>query len=143
MNKEKLQQLAHLIAGVIIILHGFRVLEQEEYFTAAGYLIIAIAFVIAAGLHKRLQQVFMQSDAAIFLLEALILFLAAYGYKADGRDFYYYAFLTAAGFYLLIACFNVQIDPNPRRGSRRKKKKRRTGLEDEFLRSVQRQQPNQ
>lgn len=139
MKKRKQQQLAHLIAGVILILHGFSIFENARYLPATGYLAMGIAFVIVAGVHKSLLQVFMQGDTAIFLLEALMFFLAGYSFKATA-GFWHYFFTLLAAVYFIVACFSVQIDKNPQRRSGRRKKRSqglRSGLEDEFLKAGQ------
>lgn len=67
MKREKLEQLAHIIAGVIILIYGFEALEAGEFKAAASYLTVAIIFMIVAGAHVWLLKKFKQSDVTFFI----------------------------------------------------------------------------
>ena len=139
MNKEKLQQLAHLIAGVLLIVQGFARFEQGDFLTAGGYLCIALLFVLFAGMHKKIVKRLTQGDVAIFLLEAILIFSVAYHYNETGHSFLFYVFAVVAAFYFVLASFSFRIDANPRRHSGKKRRKPRSGLESEFLKAGQSQ----
>lgn len=121
MNKEKWQQLGHLIAGLIIIVHGFDTLERGDIFSAAAYFSLAIMFMIVAGAHKNIRRSFMQSDVAFFLLEAVTIFYSGWHYKQTGMPVLYYAMLTAGVSFMVFATFSMETDERPRRHSRRRR----------------------
>lgn len=148
MTKEKLQQLAHLIAGLLTISYGFESFEKGDLIRAAIFLGSAIVFMLIAGLHKTLLKKFMQGDVAFFLLEALAIFYSGYHYKMIGKKYFYFLFLVIGILYILFAFFSMNLEdrPNKRNSGRRSKRKRskpRTIKTEEFLRAGNSNQPNE
>ncbi len=148
MNKEKLQQLAHLIAGLLTISYGLDIFEKGDLPRAAIFLGSAIIFMIIAGLHKSLSKKFMQGDVAFFLLEALAIFYAGYNYKVNGKNMFYYAMLFIGVAYVVFAILSTNRDERPNKNSRRSKHKRRSGTSrsistEDFLRAGNSNVPKQ
>ena len=77
MKTEKKQQVAHLIAGFILLLQGFDWFEKGLSISQSLYLLLASTFLLVAGLHKWMQRTFQNSDTAFFLIEAAALFYSA------------------------------------------------------------------
>lgn len=140
MNKEKLQQLAHLIAGLITISYGFDTFEKGDLLQAATFLSIAIIFMIVAGLHKSISKKLLQSDVAFFLLEALTIFYAGYNYKLNGKMWLYYGMAIAGVAYIIFALLSLNLEEQPNKKHRSRKSRRRSHSKktiqtEEFLRA--------
>ncbi len=123
MNKEKWQQLAHTIAGIITLIYGFDTFEQGD--SAAAYLGLAVLFMIVAGIHKWIVKQFMQADAAFFLLEAVTIIYTAWHYKIKGHQYLYYAIALAGSAYFIFCIFSLITESkHGRRHSGRRKRRR-------------------
>lgn len=140
MNKEKLQQLAHLIAGLLTISYGFDTFEKGDLLQAATFLSIAIIFMIVAGLHKSISKKLLQSDVAFFLLEGLTILYAGYNYKLNGNMWWYYGMAIAGVAYIVFALLSINMDERPNKKQRSRKSRRRSHSKktiqtEEFLRA--------
>lgn len=141
MNKEKLQQLAHLIAGLITIGYGLDIFEKGDLPRAATFLSSSILFMIIAGLHKSLSKKFMQGDVAFFLLEALAIFYCSYNYNVHGKTTLYYVMLMIGFSYVVFALLSINLVDRPHNKQRfgKRKYKRRSHPHsiktEEFLRA--------
>ncbi|MDB5248457.1 MAG: hypothetical protein JWQ40_2851 [Segetibacter sp.] len=135
MNKEKLQQLGHLLAGLIVMIHGFDSFESGDYKPAAGYLGVAVLFMLLAGWHKSITQQFLQGDVAFFLLEAVIMFYAAWDYSNKGHTVMFFGMAIAGAVFVIFALVSILLNNDmPSRNKSRRKKRRRSspsGLRDE------------
>ncbi len=115
MKKGKLKQAGHLLAGVLLMIHGFASFEDKDFKAAAGYLGVAILALMIAGLHKFINRTFSQADVAFFLLEAVTLFYSAWEYRDEERFALSY-FITAAGIGYFIWAFFSLIFKDDHRG---------------------------
>lgn len=107
MKKGKLKQAGHLLAGLLILVHGFAAFEEKDFKAAAGYLVVAVIALIVAGLHKFINRTFNQADLAFFFLEAATLLFSAWEYREEGRLVLSY-FIAAAGIgYFIWAFFTL------------------------------------
>ena len=126
MKKGKLKQGGHLLAGLLILVHGFAAFEEKDFKAAAGYLGVAILALIVAGLHKFINRNFRQADVAFFFLEAATLLFSAWEYREENRIVLSY-FIAAAGIgYLLWAFFSLILkDEHERRHSETHRNRKR------------------
>lgn len=125
MKREKLQQLGHLIAGIITLVYGFDAFEAKEFSSAASYLTLAIIFLVVAGMHKWISVKFISSDVAFNLLEATTIIYSGWNYKMKGHPVLFYLMAIAGIFYIIFAIINLFPKSAPRhRSSSRKKRKR-------------------
>ncbi len=125
MNKEKMQQLGHVIAGLIIMVPGFDAFERGDFKSAAGYLGVAVLFMLLAGWHKSFTQQFLQGDAAFFLLEAAIMFYSAWDYNTKGKTVLFFGMGAAGVIFVFFSLFSIKSNSDmPKRRKRRKKRRR-------------------
>lgn len=125
MKREKLQQLTHLVAGIITLVYGFDAFESGQFLSASYYLALAIIFLIVAGSHKWIVQKFMKADIAFNLLEAIAILYCGNHYKEQGHQFLYYLMTIAGLVYVVFAVAGMfQKERSRHRSSKRKKRKR-------------------
>ncbi|MCW3081325.1 hypothetical protein [Segetibacter sp.] len=125
MKKEKLQQLAHLIAGIITLAYGFDAFELGDFASATYFLALAIVFLIVAGAHKWIAEKFIRGDVAINLLESVTIIYAAASFRDKAHPFLYYT-VTAIGIsYFILAIANLFALVEPVRKSYKGKKRRK------------------
>ena len=126
MKREKLQQLAHLIAGIITLVYGFDAFEAADFSSAAYYLTLAIIFLIIAGTHKWISEKFIMADVAFNLLEAATIVYSGWNYKNKGHEFLFYSMAVAGAFYLVFAIVNLFPAAEPKRKSSKRKRRKRS-----------------
>jgi cellulose synthase/poly-beta-1,6-N-acetylglucosamine synthase-like glycosyltransferase len=126
MKREKLQQLAHLIAGILTLIYGFDAFEAGDFLYAACYLTLAILFLIVTGTHKWIARKLMKADAAFNLLEAVTIIYSAWHYKNKGHQILFYIMAIAGLAYLIFALLNLLTEAPTKHRSSRKKKRRRS-----------------
>ncbi|MEP6950937.1 MAG: hypothetical protein ABI863_16745 [Ginsengibacter sp.] len=101
-NKEKKEKLAHILAGLIILVHAYEKYDLQEssyvFFFVAG-----IGFLSVALLHHRLAKHFQYVDGVFFVIEAVIYAVIAADYFHQGKRGlpWCYVFCTVA--YIIVA----------------------------------------
>lgn len=127
MKKDKLLQLFHLIAGLIILSHGFELFEDADTSSTSIYLSLGASFLLIAGLHKWLNKSFQQADVAFFLIESVALAYSAWHYYEIENVILPYLLGFAALVYLIIALyvFIYHSDKVKRPSGRKRKRKKR------------------
>ena len=131
MKKDKLQQLIHLVAGIIVLIYGFDSFEAGDFLSATVYLTMAIIFLIVSGTHKWIMQKFMKADVAFFLLESATILYSGWRYKLHGHLYLFYTMLAAATLYFVFAVASLFAKDKPKRHSRKRKRRKRASLFDE------------
>jgi hypothetical protein len=127
MKREKLQQLAHLVAGVATLVYGFDTFEKGDFIGASCYLTLGLLILIVAGAHTWMATKFIRGDIAINLLEVLTIIYAARNYKNKAHDFLYYSMMLVGVMYFVLAVIHLFLSAETRsRSYKRKKKRRRT-----------------
>lgn len=98
-RSERLQRLAHVLAAVVILLHGYGDVEKGH---AMGWLYIVIGLAaLALGLaHHRLKGRFARIDAVFHLIEAIMAELIGVSYLHEGKTYLPWASFAAALPYL-------------------------------------------
>jgi len=87
MEKEKLKQLFHLLAGYLMIAHAFALFEnnpKKKFLLIALYLGFGALFLILAGLHEWLEKKAHKIDVLIFIIEAVAVGLSGVHYFFEG-----------------------------------------------------------
>ena len=83
-HREKRKRLAHIIAGVVILLHAYERYETGHasylFFAASGVVFLAIAI-----FHHRIAKKAAWADGVFFVIEALLSFLVACEYFDAGK----------------------------------------------------------
>ena len=102
-KKAKVQQFAHILAGVIILIHGYEKYELHES-SALIFFMLGIIFLLIAALHHRLVARFHFVDSIFLIIEAVCYSVIAYDYFHAGKIalpwcyvFVCLAYITAAG----------------------------------------------
>ena len=84
MKKEKVQQLAHMSAGVLVLWHAFQLLDGRNLQSALLLVTLSLIFVFVAAVHKWVVKTFSNGDVPVFLLEVVTLLFIAWSYiEAD------------------------------------------------------------
>ena len=101
-RNEKRKKWAHIIAGVVILLHGYEKLEKEEssYWI---FFLFGIIFIMLAVFHKQLAQKIRWVDVIFYGIEALMLAVIAYDYWHHGKKGLPLAYSAAAIGYIVVA----------------------------------------
>ena len=131
MNKERINILLHLIAGLVVLFHGFDSLETGDLLAAAAYMGFAILFIIVAGLHKSIYRLFFLADPAFYTLEALTILYSGWHYKTLKHNNLYYFHLVCGIILFIFAIVEIYNADKPRKKRRRKSGRRRSSLFDE------------
>ncbi|MRS63498.1 hypothetical protein [Larkinella terrae] len=124
LSREKIKQLAHAFAGVIVLLKAYDKAEHGHLTTGILLGIIGIIMVLMSIYHHRLAQYVKSFDALVFLAEAVVLGIVSGLYFHDGKTGLPYVYALASVAYLIAAFLHfrrskghdhLQIDnsPNP------------------------------
>lgn len=93
-QKEKLQRIPHILAGIIILLHGYEKLDEGHgpymFYFAAGLIFLSIAI-----LHHKLSHRFRYVDTIFFIIEAVLSFIVAAEYFEAGKAGLPWAYVVA------------------------------------------------
>lgn len=101
-RSEKSKKIAHIIAGVVILVHGYEKMEKGEssywFFYLSG-----IIFILMALFHKQLVRRIKWGDGLFYLIEAGVLFIIAYDYWHHGKKALPITYLAAAMGYFIVS----------------------------------------
>jgi len=83
-NKEKRRQLAHILAGVVILIHAYDKYESHHgspvFFTISG-----LVFLTIAVFHPLLEKRAPWLDGVFFIIEGILSLVVAYDYYHAGK----------------------------------------------------------
>ncbi|RRA99897.1 hypothetical protein EHT25_25020 [Larkinella rosea] len=122
LSREKRKQLAHALAGVIILLKAFDKAEHGHMILGSLLGIIGVTIILLTIYHHRLAQYIKSFDALVFLAEAVVLGIVSGLYFHDGKTGLPYAYALASVAYLTAAILffrrtkpddHLEADPNP------------------------------
>src|ERR1700761_4013036 len=98
-KNEKLAKFSHILAALILLVHGYEKYEDEHLSAALLFMACGLIFFCVALFHHRLQQKIRSVDAIFAFLEgvaALILVAEYWGNK----HYLQFAYLVVAGIYI-------------------------------------------
>ena len=124
MKKEKQQQVAHLVAGFILLLQGFDWFEKGLSISQSLYLLLACTFLLVAGLHKWMQKTFQNADVAFFLFEAAALLYSAVIAREEGSTWLWILIGVIGVLYIGFAIATIISNIDTTRQRRRRKRKK-------------------
>ncbi|MVM37374.1 hypothetical protein GO730_06630 [Spirosoma sp. HMF3257] len=103
LSQEVRKQLAHGLAGLIIIIKG--VDKFEHHHSIAGSLLVGIGLLVLALtiVHHRLARHIKSFDSLVFLMEAIVLSVVSFLYLQDGKKALPIAYCIASIGYLIAA----------------------------------------
>lgn len=83
-RREKAKKIAHILAAVIMLIHGYEKWEKGES-SYRFFFFFGILFLILVFFHKSLTQKIKWGDGIFHGIEAIILFIIAYDYFHHGK----------------------------------------------------------
>lgn len=87
MSNSKYKQFLHLIAGLLLVYHGFISLEKRHFFNSYTMLAAGCIFLFAAGAYKWLSKKIKRVNSVIILLESAVLAYSGWIYYInEGND---------------------------------------------------------
>lgn len=94
LQKEKLKRIPHILAGIIILLHGYEKLDEGHgpylFYFFAGTIFLSIAI-----FHHKLSHRFAYVDTIFFIIEGILSFIVAAEYFEAGKSGLPWAYLVA------------------------------------------------
>ena len=124
MDKGKVNELGHLLAGLILLFHGFDSFEIRDYRSASLYLFLGLLFMVIAGLQKSISKKFIQGNAAFFLVESFTILYSGWHYKSKGHPYLFYLFTAAGIMFFVFSCRSFILEDKPRKRKSRKRRRR-------------------
>ena len=101
-NREKRNRVAHIAAGIIILIHSYEKYEHghDSYklFAVAGCIFLTIAF-----LHPILEKKVPWIDGVFFIIEGILSIIVAFDYFLLGKKALPITYLALAGFQFFMA----------------------------------------
>jgi hypothetical protein len=101
-NKEKIKRVAHISAGLVILIHAYEKYESGHgsywFFTIFGILFLSVAF-----FHHLLAQKYPWVDAVFLIIEAILSLIVAYEFFHVGKKALPFVFLFLAFFQFFMA----------------------------------------
>jgi uncharacterized membrane protein len=103
--KEKLQGLAHYLAGFVILLKGVDKAEHfsEHPFITIFFFIMGAFIIFATAKHHYFEKRFKDFKVLMFLCEGITLSIVTYYYFSEGKKALPYAYLLATILYFVMA----------------------------------------
>jgi uncharacterized membrane protein len=103
--KEKLQGLAHYLAGFVILLKGVDKAEHfsEHPFITIFFFIMGAFIIFATAKHHYFEKRFNDFKVLMFLCEGITLSIVTYYYFSEGKKALPYAYLLATILYFVMA----------------------------------------
>lgn len=93
-KRNKLRKFAHIVAGVVILIHSYERYENGHstylFFALAGLLFLSVAI-----LHHQLQHKYPKIDFIFFMIEGVLSFIVAFEYISAGKKFLPFAYFIA------------------------------------------------
>jgi len=98
-KNEKLTKLSHILAAVILLIHGYEKFEDEHVKAGILFVICGLTFLCVAIFHHRLQHKLRSVDAIFAFLEgvAALILVAEYWHN---KHYLQYAYLLVAAIYI-------------------------------------------
>jgi len=102
-RRERLQQMAHILAGILILLKS-RIVGEHHPTLGVILIVLGIAFLLVSIFHHRLEPMIgIKGESVLFLLEALAVSVIAYELTAEHKHYLQYAYVLAAVMYVVAA----------------------------------------
>ena len=101
-KREKGKIMAHVLAGVVIILKGYAKWEDNHALVGGFFIILGLLLVSAVLWHHRVSRWIKNFDVFMFAIEALVLGLIAYNYYQEGKKGLPWAYGLSSLIYLIL-----------------------------------------
>ncbi|RYZ94759.1 MAG: hypothetical protein EOP47_27190 [Sphingobacteriaceae bacterium] len=108
-KKERLNKIAHILAGGIILLHGVEKFEDGHKASALFFLIAGVAFLAVAIFHHRLVRYIKSADLIFSVIEGLLAIIVAVDFIHQGKNYIQYMYFFAAAAYFVRAVIAYKV----------------------------------
>src|SRR6185312_9747196 len=98
-KKEKLARLSHILAALILLVHGYEKYEEEHLRPAILFVGCGLIFLCVALFHHQLQRKIRSVDAIFAFLEGLAALILVGEYWGN-KHYLQFAYLIVAGIYI-------------------------------------------
>lgn len=106
-NKEKKARIAHIVAGLVILIHAFERFSAGHgpywLFASAG-----LVFILLAIFHHRLAQKFPWIDGVFFMIEGVLSLVIAYEYIHTGKKALPFVYGITGVFQIFLAFWKMR-----------------------------------
>ncbi|GAB4032293.1 hypothetical protein [Spirosoma gilvum] len=110
LSKETRKQMAHVLAGVVIMIKGVDKIDHHHPATGWTLIVIGLGVFSLTLLHHRLARHIKSFDGLVFFIEAIVLGIVSAMYFQDGKKALPFAYLIASIAYLFAAYRMYQRD---------------------------------
>ncbi len=100
--KKRNERFAHILAGCIILLHGFEKFDSNKSLFVL-FAIAGLVFLTVAALHARIAKFFPYVDGVFFVIESVTYFFIAIEYFHLGKKGLPWCYVFASAIYLVVA----------------------------------------
>src|SRR5688572_6667361 len=104
--REKRNKFAHILAGIVILLHGYEKWLHHSG-TAWIFLFFGLLVFVLVIFHDRIHHRFPAIDVVFFLIEGTLMFVTAYYYFSHHKKYLPYAYLLAGFVYVCVTFFTL------------------------------------
>ena len=101
-NKEKKEKFAHILAGIVILVHAYEKYDKHEG-SYTAFIIAGVIFLGVALLHHRLVKSFPYIDGGFFVIESILYAIIAADYFSVGKKGLPWCYVIVTIIYLFIA----------------------------------------
>jgi hypothetical protein len=102
-RRERLQRIAHLLAGVLILLKS-RIVGEHHPALGMVLVFLAVTFILVAVAHHRIERAIgLRGESVLFLLEAIAVSVVAYELTLEHKHYLPYVYALAAFMYVVAA----------------------------------------
>jgi uncharacterized membrane protein len=100
-KNEKRNKFSHILAGLVILLHGYEKLDTGHIASAIFFLVSGIIFLMIAVFHHKLVNHFKPVDAIFWFIEAVLAAIVSIDYFNEHKHYIQYAYiLVATGYFI-------------------------------------------
>lgn len=98
-KKEKLAKLSHILAALILVVHGYEKYEEAHLRASILFIACGLIFLCVALFHHQLQRKIRSVDAIFAFLEGLAALILVAEYWGN-KHYLQFAYLIGAGIYI-------------------------------------------
>jgi apolipoprotein N-acyltransferase len=124
MKIEKVREIGHLVAGILVLKQGFVGLDTGNYKAAILYLGLGLLFMVFAGMQKTMNANFYHADTSFFFLESFTIFYTGWMDKSKDTMGFYYFMLVAAAIFFIAGLLSFYFSKGKKKRSGRKRRRR-------------------
>lgn len=105
-TKERLQRIGHVLAGIVILLHGYTAFEDHHQ-SWWVFILLGTCFIAVALFHHRIKQRYKAVDGLLFMIEGISLAIIANDYHHAGKQYLPVVYALCAGTYVCLSLYTT------------------------------------